>query len=120
MERDTDDDAKALVIASQTHHEESRYADYRDILYATAGVIFLATPHRGSSFSTLARWKMQAGRLFGVQSYPELVSILDLRSPALNTLQQSFQKILSRSLLADLQLFCFFEELPLAMGVSHF
>ncbi|KIM91909.1 hypothetical protein PILCRDRAFT_104252 [Piloderma croceum F 1598] len=110
---------QALVIASQTHHEEPRYADYRDILYATAGVIFLATPHRGSSFSTLAKWKMQAGRLFGVQTYPELVSILDLGSPSLTALQQNFQKILSRSLLADLQLFCFYEELPLAMVVKR-
>jgi hypothetical protein len=118
LKGDADYDLKALVIASQMHHEESRYADYRDILYATAGVIFLATPHRGSSFSTFAKLKMQVGRLVGVQTYPELVSILDLGSPSLHTLHERFQRILSRSLLADLQLFCFYEEMPLAIGVS--
>jgi hypothetical protein len=61
---------------------------------------------------------MRGGNLFGVQTYPELVSILDLNSPSLSVLQQNFQKLLSRSLLADLQLFCFYEELALPMGVS--
>jgi hypothetical protein len=112
--------AQALVLASQTNREELCYADHHDILSATAGVIFLATPHRGSAFSMLARYKMSTGSFFGVSTYSKLVSLLDLGSPTLNTLQENFQKIFSQSLFGNLQVYCFFETKEFAAGVCEY
>jgi hypothetical protein len=65
-----------------------------------------------------AKFKMKLGRARGVSTYSGLVSVLDLDSPTLSTLQENFQKILPQTLLAKLQLFCFYEIKELAIGVS--
>jgi len=43
--------SKALVFAGKIGTHETDYEDFQSIVKATAGIVFLGTPHRGSNFA---------------------------------------------------------------------
>lgn len=96
---------QALLLASESLHDS-----YHDILNATSGIVFLGTPHRGSS-NDIAR----------VLQYHEFVGTrkgeLNARGPfaelslQLGHIQEAFQEFHTQKLL-KFQIISFFEELP--------
>lgn len=104
---------QAMVIASQVLSSNSTRTEYennRDFLSAVAGVIFLGTPHRGSSFTLLAGLKIGVGkRLLQVKSNEEIVSILKPDSYTLDELQREFAQLCVDERMLDLKLVCYYE-----------
>lgn len=82
----------------------------RYIVDATKAVLFLGTPHRGSSFSRWGWWQAQALRLFGSEA--SLLSDLDYDSVSLQELHNSFTK-LSRE---GMSVVNFYEQRPLRIA----
>ena len=117
---------QALVIAYQKWQEGQEYddnskspvkewvrraqmANYRDFLSSVGGIIFLGTPHRGSSFSNWANIKMAMGSWKGTATHPELVKLLKLGSQPLKDLDESFKQACQNSDILDICLRCFRE-----------
>ena len=83
---------------------------HRDFLSAIGGIIFLGTPHRGSSFSMLANWKIDFGRrILQVKSNGELVTILRPESYVLDDLQRQFSLLGLSDWAAGIKLVCYYE-----------
>ncbi|KFA81792.1 hypothetical protein S40288_06990 [Stachybotrys chartarum IBT 40288] len=95
------------VSANAANHH---YENHRDILAAIAGVIFLGTPHRGSSFSWLGGVKSFFGRrVLQVESNDELITLLTPLSPVLHFVQSEFEETCADDRLSNLQLVCYYE-----------
>jgi protein SERAC1 len=80
------------------------------ILKSTFGIIFMGTPHQGSSLaswgSTLAKYLNVARRV-----NCENVKVLETSSPVLRTVEEEFQQMLLRHEHRDqIRIFCFYEE----------
>lgn len=84
-------------------------ANHRDFLCSVAGIIFLGTPHQGSTFSAWASLKMAVGSLVGQETHEELVKVLAANSQPLTALQTDFREACSDSSVLDLQLCCYRE-----------
>ncbi|KAK4244847.1 hypothetical protein C7999DRAFT_34830 [Corynascus novoguineensis] len=104
---------QAMVMASQVLSSNSpriKYENHRDILSAIAGVVFLGTPHRGSSFAALAGLKISLGsHLLRVQANDEIITILKPDSYVLDELQRTFAQLCSDERMRDLKLICYYE-----------
>lgn len=103
---------QAMNMARQTSQSDShsKYEAHRDILAAIAGVVFLGTPHRGSSFTWLASWKSWLGKsILRVQTNDEIVNILTPSSAILHWVQDDLEQTLSDERLANVQLVCYYE-----------
>ncbi|GAD97538.1 hypothetical protein PTT_13354 [Paecilomyces variotii No. 5] len=104
---------KAMVMASQvlsSNASRTDYENHRDFLSAVSGVIFLGTPHRGSSFALLAGLKIGFGkRLLQVKSNEEIISILKPDSYTLDELQREFAQLCVDERMSDLMLVCYHE-----------
>ena len=116
---------QAIILAAQVtpDSKDFRYDDCRDLLKATAGIVYLGTPFRGSE---LAKWglrKTRLGRWLRVPNYPEILKVLtvDSTTSILGTLREDFGKARHLEVLRHLQLFCFYEpkETPIGMVVSR-
>ncbi|XTI83742.1 P-loop containing nucleoside triphosphate hydrolase protein [Cenococcum geophilum] len=100
----------ALVIADQRPEKH-----LKSILELTRGIVFLGTPHHGSS---LARWAEMLARSIGLfkQTNPEILQVLKTDSEVLAHIQDSFHTMIRSRAGATLPLIditCFYEELPL-------
>ena len=62
---------EALVLASQIPHKHPDFNDAQSLLKATAGIMFVGTPHKGSKLANWGLMKSALGAAFGRQSYPE-------------------------------------------------
>ena len=81
--------------------------DYRDILNATCGIIFLGTPHQGSDVSSLGAFAASVtSLLFG--SNKMLLISLQKHSAGLSDLQNNFSASISK----DIILYSFYETMP--------
>ena len=96
--RDGTDCAQALVHAHINHD--------LDLIEHTKAILFLGTPHRGSSFTKLGRLVAQALRPLG--SNPLLLAELEYDSTFLQDLHMSFVQVVQN----DLRVINFFEQRP--------
>jgi hypothetical protein len=85
-----------------------------NILKSTLGVIFMGTPHQGSS---LASWGSTLAKYLNVvrRVNRENVKVLETSSPVLRTFEEEFQQMLLRPEYRDqIRIFCFYEEVAVA------
>lgn len=79
-------------------------ANYRDFICSVSGIIFLGTPHRGSSFTMWANIKMALGSMIGKPTHDELVKVLAADSEPLAELQVAFQQVCNDSTVMDMSI----------------
>ncbi|KAF0329485.1 hypothetical protein GQ607_003434 [Colletotrichum asianum] len=98
------DDKEALV---RSHHRPEPHLS--SVAESTRGILFLGTPHHGSA---LAVWADRFSRSVGIlkQTNPNIVDLLRPDSEVLAEIQDSFHTMLQQ---IDIEITCFFEELPL-------
>ncbi|KAK3937548.1 hypothetical protein QBC46DRAFT_460804 [Diplogelasinospora grovesii] len=94
------------LVVKQALVQAQANPDLRDVAEHTRAILFLGTPHRGSSFSAWGRRAAQALRPLG--SNPSLLAELEYDSTALLDLQRAFVAI-DRG---DLSVFNFYEQRP--------
>ncbi|KAJ4267323.1 hypothetical protein NW762_003427 [Fusarium torreyae] len=99
----------ALVTAKQRSEQH-----LQDIVNSTRGIIFLGTPHHGSS---LAKIGELVSRSVGVikETNSDIVQVLTRDSEVLARIQDSFQALLmarSKDEASMIEITCFYEELP--------
>ncbi|KAJ3518367.1 hypothetical protein NM208_g14540 [Fusarium decemcellulare] len=85
------------------------------LLECTIGVIFMGTPHSGAGLANMASTLARLVKIFKPTNR-EIISVLTPSSEVLANLQQEFHRMIerrSREGKRDMQLFCFFEELPM-------
>ncbi|KAF5004703.1 hypothetical protein FDECE_8814 [Fusarium decemcellulare] len=85
------------------------------LLECTIGVIFMGTPHSGAGIANMASTLARLIKIFKPTNR-EIISVLTPSSEVLANLQQEFHRMIerrSREGKRDMQLFCFFEELPM-------
>lgn len=102
-----------MIMAGERMRSNSSPAEYenhRDLLCAIAGVIFLGTPHRGTSYTLLARAKMWYGdEVVRIRSNDTLVNVLMPDSYTLTDLQRQFSQLYGDKRMSGLQLSCHYE-----------
>ncbi|KAK4118485.1 hypothetical protein N657DRAFT_583555 [Parathielavia appendiculata] len=109
-------DETALVTSRQRPEEH-----LQNILQSTRGIAFLGTPHHGAG---LARWAELLSRHIGLvkQTNTEIVAVLRRESEVLARIQDGFHtmvKARSREGQGQIDITCFFEELPLPGVGQH-
>jgi hypothetical protein len=100
----------ALVTANQRPEKH-----LKSILELTRGIVFLGTPHHGSS---LARWAEMLAKSIGLfkQTNPEILQVLKTDSEVLAHIQDSFHTMIrsrAGAALPPIDITCFYEELSL-------
>ncbi|KAH7344301.1 hypothetical protein BKA66DRAFT_24702 [Pyrenochaeta sp. MPI-SDFR-AT-0127] len=80
---------------------------FGDIKRSTQGVVFLGTPHHGSSAAAYGEMLVAAAQAIGTGSNRELLRSLRKMSPELMKLASNFNDIFE-----DFEVFCFYEGLP--------
>ncbi|KAM0334471.1 hypothetical protein ACHAQA_001499 [Verticillium albo-atrum] len=78
---------KALIISNEKLH-------LRHILWSVAGIIFLATPHRGSAMADVADKLLRFTNVTGAPQ--KFVKALKLRSPELSSIAEDFRLIVKQ------------------------
>jgi len=113
---------QALVFANKIGTHETDYEDFQSIVKATAGIVFLGTPHRGSNFAEWGFWKAMTGQMLGYKAYPQQLKALQIDSTTsiLQELNEDFRSIRNSDNLLNLRVVCFYEtkEVPLGIVVS--
>ncbi|KAF4465923.1 NB-ARC domain-containing protein [Fusarium albosuccineum] len=102
--------ASALLISSGSPETYEQA-----LLECTLGVIFMGTPHSGAGLANMASTLARLVKIFKPTNR-EIISVLKPSSEVLANLQQEFHRMIerrSREGKRDMQLFCFFEELPM-------
>jgi hypothetical protein len=110
---------KALVFASKIGTHETDYEDFQSIVKATAGIIFLGTPHRGSKFAEWGLWKAMTGQILGYKVYREQLKalLIDSTTSILPDLNEDFRSIRNSDNLRNLKVVCFYETKEVPLGV---
>ncbi|EGU80995.1 hypothetical protein FOXB_08470 [Fusarium oxysporum f. sp. conglutinans Fo5176] len=99
----------ALVTAKQRSEQH-----LQDIVNFTRGVIFLGTPHRGSSLAKIGELVSRSVGLIK-ETNSDIVQVLTRDSEVLARIQDSFQALLmtrSKDEASMIDITCFYEELP--------
>ncbi|KAL7764623.1 hypothetical protein ACKLNR_005768 [Fusarium oxysporum f. sp. zingiberi] len=99
----------ALVIANQRSEQH-----LQDIVNFTRGVIFLGTPHHGSSLAKIGELVSRSVGLIK-ETNSDIVKVLTRDSEVLARIQDSFQALLmtrSKDEVSMIDITCFYEELP--------
>jgi len=88
----------------------------RDIRVHTTAIAFLGTPHHGSD---LAAWAAFGSRMSKIikQSNTEIIAILEPCSEVLASIQKGFHNQLRILNDQNIDITCFYEELPLHLGL---
>jgi hypothetical protein len=99
------------LVSSRQRHERHLQA----ILASTKGIIFLGTPHNGSS---LAVWAERLSTSIGLikQTNPHIVEVLRRDSEVLARIQDSFHAMIqsrTKQGLSAIEITCFYEEVPM-------
>ncbi|KAJ3546378.1 hypothetical protein NM208_g2021 [Fusarium decemcellulare] len=103
---------QALVRSSEHHHsQQTHHVALGHIVSATTAVIFMGTPHRGSSKATLGKIVAKAGRVLGAND--RILKSLENGSAFLEQQRNSFDSIRQNFLTV-----CLWEELPISF-VGH-
>jgi hypothetical protein len=84
---------------------------YLGLLLSTVGVVFLATPLRGSRAAPAAQWRVVVAGIMGQQVSDTLVRDLDGKTGVLEHLVQIFAENVNASWLR-LPIHCFYETQP--------
>lgn len=87
---------------------------FRDILKSTAGVIFLGTPHRGSSAAGVGEIARKAASMLLMDTNPRILDSLSLKNSDLERCQESFSSLWNRH---GFQVKTFQEGLPLNLPI---
>ncbi|KAI8662890.1 hypothetical protein NCS56_01093800 [Fusarium sp. Ph1] len=100
----------ALVTAKQRPE-----AHLQSIFHLTRGIVFLGTPHHGSS---LAKWGEMLSRSVGMmkQTNTDIVQLLTRDSEVLARIQDCFHTLImarNKEQANDIDITCFYEELPM-------
>jgi hypothetical protein len=89
--------------------------DFEDILKSTIGVIFLGTPHRGSSAARLGEVVRKAASLLRVDTNPLVLESLSLRNSDLERSHEVFMSLWHKY---DFEVKTFQEGLPLKVPLK--
>ena len=81
---------------------------YQNVLRRTAGIVFLATPFKGSDAYRQAKWQVVVGGVMGPETSKPLVEALNNSDRQLRNLTQSFAE-LARRPSVGLPIYCFYE-----------
>ncbi|KAF7549262.1 hypothetical protein G7Z17_g6496 [Cylindrodendrum hubeiense] len=82
-----------LVLAEAINRAAQQGSAYKEILMSIAGIIFLATPFRGSDAARQAQWKVVVGGIMGRQTSYQLIDDLNNQDKELHKITQSFAEI---------------------------
>jgi hypothetical protein len=93
-------DALSLSRLERTHLNE--------ILPATAGVLFLGTPHRGSKAASIGKIAFELSKLFFKEPNVQVLRALEMNSEVLTRIGRSFEQILADG---NIQIHSFSEEI---------
>ncbi|RFU74219.1 alpha beta-hydrolase [Trichoderma arundinaceum] len=98
---------KALLLATANRSQNN-------VVESTKAILFLGTPHRGSSFSVWGRWQAQALWLLG--SNPSILADLYYDSASLRDLHDEFARIDQE----NIKVYNFYEQRPLLLAQLWF
>ncbi|KAI0895108.1 hypothetical protein F4806DRAFT_469907 [Annulohypoxylon nitens] len=82
-----------LILAEAMKHAAQESNSYRRVLLETAGIVFLATPFRGSDAASAAKWCVVVGGIMGKRTSEQLVEDLDRKDKELRSLRQYFAEL---------------------------
>ncbi|KAH6957931.1 hypothetical protein BKA56DRAFT_197550 [Ilyonectria sp. MPI-CAGE-AT-0026] len=97
-----------LVLAEAVNRAAREGSPYREILVSIAGIVFLATPFRGSDAAQQAQWSVLVHGIMGRQSSRQLVDDLNSQDKELRKITQSFAEIAGPESV-QIPLRCFYE-----------
>ncbi|RMZ88350.1 hypothetical protein DV736_g4421, partial [Chaetothyriales sp. CBS 134916] len=100
-----------LILAQAVIRAAQEGSESRHILLATVGIVFLATPFRGSAAADQAQWQVIVGEIMQEQTSHELIDDLYVHDKHLRQLTRQFAEI-ARNDSLQLPLFCFYELKP--------
>ncbi|KAE8454517.1 hypothetical protein EG329_000140 [Mollisiaceae sp. DMI_Dod_QoI] len=103
---------KEALIKSAAYHNHGRHVALGEIYASTIGVIFLGTPHRGSSQATFGEVVTNIAKLSIRQPNEQLLQTLRPDSHILENQRDQFTTISK-----DLSIVCIREELPTSVGL---
>jgi len=103
---------KEALITSALYNKHGEHLGLGEIFASTIGVIFLGTPHRGSSQESLAEIATNIARLSLRQPNKQLLATLSQESHILEVQRERFKTISS-----NFSIVCIREELPTGLGL---
>jgi len=113
---------QALVTAAGVHERDPRYADCQAFITAVAGIMFLGTPHNGSTAANVGLAQANFSNWLGQAPNMEILKplVVDSTLDVLPKLERSFQKMLEyNDRLSKVQAAYFYETEPAKLGVSY-
>jgi len=100
---------QALLVCADAERSQPQLAA---LITSTSGIVFLGTPHRGSSLGSPARRFAELYRAIGHNVNTSILGVLETRSEILDDLEDRFQQMLYSDW-AHIRIYCFWEELPM-------
>ncbi|GKZ33018.1 hypothetical protein AbraIFM66950_002735 [Aspergillus brasiliensis] len=97
-----------LVVAEALSQADRQSGSYQNILMSTIGIVFLATPFKGTTVAKVARLQVSVGRILGKWTSRSLITKLDGSDEVLGKLRRHFTTILHDSRL-QMPVFFFYE-----------
>jgi hypothetical protein len=97
-----------LVLAEALNRAAQDGSPSRQVLLSTVGIVFLATPFRGSHAAREARWRVVVGGIMGEQTSNQLVDALNNSDRELRKLTMSFAQVANVNSIR-LPVHCFYE-----------
>ncbi|KAI1159510.1 P-loop containing nucleoside triphosphate hydrolase protein [Nemania serpens] len=97
-----------LVLAEAINRAAQEGSSYRHVLLNTAGIVFLATPFRGSDGAKQAQWQVVVGGIMGNETSTQLVEGLNSNDKELRKLTQTLAELIHRDTVR-LPVCCFYE-----------
>ncbi|OTA97657.1 hypothetical protein M434DRAFT_191505 [Hypoxylon sp. CO27-5] len=101
---------KEMLSICSTSNNQS----FEDILKSTAGVIFLGTPHRGSSAAGVGEIARKAASMLLMDTNPRILDSLSLKNSDLERCQETFSSLWNKH---GFQVKTFQEGLPLKLPI---
>ncbi|KAI0813459.1 hypothetical protein GGR55DRAFT_677101 [Xylaria sp. FL0064] len=98
---------KEALISSASYDHSNRFPQLAQIYRSTVGVVFMGTPHRGSSLETYGEIVVKIAKLSGRRPNAQLLQTLRPDSHILEKLRNDFTTISN-----NMVVMCFYEELP--------